>query len=223
VDPQEKSAYYSLGVIDWKKWYPVWLRAREQLGMKPDDSGPLPNASARRDLMERYGRLIEHGIWNLETALRVDPMYHDAMAYMNLLIRERADLRDSIEDYRRDIALGDQWVEKALETMRAKARAETRNRALHVPVMSPVRKIEPIYPPLAKQARIQGTVCFTAIIDKDGQVQDLQLIRGHPLLVNSARDAVSQWEYRPMLLNGEPIDVITQVDVDFTFGLTVQQ
>jgi hypothetical protein len=103
VDPHEKNAYYSLGVIAWKKWHPVWLRARQQFGMKPGDSGPLPNASARRDLMERYGRLIEHGIWNLETALQVDPMYNDAMAYMNLLIRERADLRDSIEEYRGDI------------------------------------------------------------------------------------------------------------------------
>jgi len=195
VDPQQKNAYYSLGVIDWKKWHPVWLRAREQFGMKPGDSGPLPNASARRELAKRYG----------------------------LLIRERADLRDSLQEYRGDIALADQWVEKAIETMRAKARAETRSRALRVPVMSPVRRIEPAYPPLAKQARIQGTVRFTAIIDKDGQVQDLQLISGHPLLVNSARDAVSQWEYRPMLLNGEPIEVIAQVKVDFTLGLTVLQ
>ena len=210
-------------MIDWKKWYPVWLRAREQFGMTPGDSGPLPNASARRDLMERYGRLIEHGIWNREKALQVDPLYNEAMVYMNLLIRERADLRDSLEECRGDVVLADQWVQKAIDTMRAKVRAEARTRALRVPVMSPVRKVEAVYPPLAKQARIQGTVRFTAIIDKDGQVQDLQLISGHPLLVNSAREAVNQWEYRPMLLNGAPIEVITQVEVDFTLGLTVQK
>src|ERR1700693_3110485 len=179
--------------------------------MTPGDSGPLPNASARRDLMERYGRLIEHGIWNREKALHVDPLYNEAMVYMNLLIRERADLRDSLEECRGDVVLADQWVQKAIDTMRAKVRAEDRTRALRVRVMSPVRKVEAVYPPLAKQARIQGTVRFTAIIDKDGQVQDLQLISGHPLLVNSAREAVNQWEYRPMLLNGAPIEVITQV------------
>jgi TonB family protein len=203
VDPQQKDAYYSLGVIDWKKWHPVWLRTREHFGMTPDVSGPLPNASVRRELMERYGLLIEHGISNLEKALQIDPGYHDAMAYMNLMIHERADLRDSLEEYRSDIALADQWVQKAIDTMRAKARAETGSRALRVPVMSPVRRVEPVYPPLAKQARIQGTVRFTAVTDEDGQVQDLQLISGHPLLVESAREAVMQWEYRPTLLNGK--------------------
>ena len=74
-----------------------------------------------------------------------------------------------------------------------------------------------------KQARIQGTVRFTAVTDEDGQVQDLQLISGHPLLVESAREAVMQWEYRPTLLNGKPVEVVTQVDVNFSRGLTVQE
>jgi tetratricopeptide (TPR) repeat protein len=166
VDPQEKSAYYSLGVIDWKKWYPVWLRAREQFGMTPGDSGPLPNASARRDLMERYGRLIEHGISNLEKALQIDPAYNDAMAYMNLLIRERADLRDSLEEYRGDIALADQWIQKAIETMRAKARAETRTWALRVPVMSLVRKVELVYPPLASKLGFKAQSALLRLLTK---------------------------------------------------------
>jgi len=81
-----------------------------------------------------------------------------------------------------------------------------------------IKKVTPNYPPLAKQARIQGTVHFTAIIGRDGTIQNLQLISGHPLLVPSATDAVKQWVYRPTLLNGEPVEVITQIDVNFTLS-----
>jgi len=81
-----------------------------------------------------------------------------------------------------------------------------------------IKKVTPQYPPLAKQARIQGTVRFNAVIGKDGAIQNLTLVSGHPLLVPSATDAVKQWVYKPTLLNGEPVDVITQIDVNFTLS-----
>jgi protein TonB len=81
-----------------------------------------------------------------------------------------------------------------------------------------IRKVTPVYPPLAKQARIQGVVHFTAIIGKDGTIQNLTLLTGHPLLVEAARQAVSQWQYKPTLLNGEPVEVVTQIDVNFTLS-----
>jgi TonB family protein len=81
-----------------------------------------------------------------------------------------------------------------------------------------IRKVIPVYPPLAKQARIQGTVRFTAIIGTDGNVVSLQLVEGHPLLVEAAQDAVSQWQYQPTLLNGAAVQVITQIDVNFTLS-----
>ncbi|HTP86887.1 MAG TPA: energy transducer TonB [Bryobacteraceae bacterium] len=81
-----------------------------------------------------------------------------------------------------------------------------------------IRKVIPVYPALAKQARIQGTVRFQAIIGKDGTIQNLQLVSGHPLLVASAQQAVSQWVYRPTLLNGEPVEVVTTIDVNFTLS-----
>jgi protein TonB len=81
-----------------------------------------------------------------------------------------------------------------------------------------IKKITPPYPQLAKQARIQGTVRFTAIIGKDGTIQNLQLIQGHPLLVPAAQEAVKQWVYKPTLLNGEPVEVVTQIDVNFTLS-----
>ncbi len=81
-----------------------------------------------------------------------------------------------------------------------------------------IRQPRPLYPVLAKQARIQGVVHFTAIIGKDGTIQNLTLISGHPLLVPAAQEAVKQWIYRPTLLNGEPVEVITQIDVNFTLS-----
>ncbi len=77
---------------------------------------------------------------------------------------------------------------------------------------------KPEYPPLAKMARIQGTVRLEAIISKDGTIQDLKVLTGHPLLVKSAIEAVSRWRYQPTLLNGEPVEVVTEVDVNFTLA-----
>jgi TonB family protein len=78
-----------------------------------------------------------------------------------------------------------------------------------------IEKVEPVYPPLAKSARVSGTVEFTAIIGEDGTIQNLQLVRGHPLLVNAAKEAVLQWKYRPTVLNGQPVAVVTSVVVNF--------
>lgn len=78
-----------------------------------------------------------------------------------------------------------------------------------------IHKVIPLYPPLARQARIAGTVRFTAIIARDGTIQNLALVSGHPLLVQAATDAVRQWRYRPTLLNGEPVEVIAPIDVIF--------
>jgi protein TonB len=81
-----------------------------------------------------------------------------------------------------------------------------------------VNRVQPLYPPLARQTRISGTVKLHAIIGKDGTVQQLQVLSGHPLLVQSALDAVKQWRYQPTLLNGEPVDVDTEVDVIFSLA-----
>jgi protein TonB len=81
-----------------------------------------------------------------------------------------------------------------------------------------VNKVQPGYPPLARQTRISGTVKLHAIIGKDGVVQQLQVVSGHPLLVQSALDAVRQWRYQPTLLNGEPVEVDTEIDVIFSLA-----
>jgi protein TonB len=81
-----------------------------------------------------------------------------------------------------------------------------------------VRKVPPSYPPLARQARIQGTVILQATISKEGSIENLQLISGHPMLAPAAIEAVKQWKYKPYLLNGEPVEVETQVQVNFTLA-----
>ncbi len=81
-----------------------------------------------------------------------------------------------------------------------------------------VNKVTPVYPALAKQARISGTVRLQAVIAKDGSVVELQVLSGHPLLQQAALDAVRQWRYQPTLLNGEPVEVVTTVDVIFSLG-----
>jgi len=81
-----------------------------------------------------------------------------------------------------------------------------------------VRRVNPVYPPLARQARIQGTVILQAQISKEGNIENLQLISGHPMLAPAAIEAVKQWKYRPYLLNGDPCEVDTQVMVNFTLA-----
>jgi protein TonB len=81
-----------------------------------------------------------------------------------------------------------------------------------------INRVQPQYPPLARQTRISGTVRLHAIISKDGSVQQLEVLSGHPLLVQAALDAVRQWKYRPTLLNGEPVEVDTTIDVIFSLN-----
>jgi TonB family protein len=234
ADPANKEAPYSMGVIAWAKWYPALMTARVSVGMRPEDPGPLPE-TVRGELKAKYSSLIEEGITNLNRALALDPQYDDAMAYLNLLIRERADLRDTEEQYEADVKVAEEWVQKTLDTKKAKAQAGVAESprtsggggggGARMPVrdggmvqpqtVNPVVKVDPVYPPLAMQARVQGTVRFTVRIAKDGSIQSIQLISGHPLLVKAAQDAVKQYVYDPVVVNGERREAITQVDINF--------
>ncbi|HYL96760.1 MAG TPA: TonB family protein [Terriglobales bacterium] len=81
-----------------------------------------------------------------------------------------------------------------------------------------VHQVKPVYPPLARQARIQGTVLLQAIIGKDGSIENLRLVSGHPMLAPAAIEAVRQWRYRPYTLNHAPVDVQTEITVNFVLG-----
>lgn len=81
-----------------------------------------------------------------------------------------------------------------------------------------IHKVEPIYPPLAKSARVQGNVILSAVISKEGTIQNLHVVSGHPMLIPAALEAVQQWRYRPFLVTGEPVEVEAQVTVTFQFS-----
>jgi periplasmic protein TonB len=81
-----------------------------------------------------------------------------------------------------------------------------------------IRKVQPIYPALARTARIQGTVVLQAMISKQGSIENLRVLSGHPMLVQAAMDAVRQWRYRPYILNNEPVEVETQITVNFSLA-----
>lgn len=81
-----------------------------------------------------------------------------------------------------------------------------------------IQKVEPQYPPLARAARVQGEVVLSAVIDGNGQINNLQLVSGHPMLVQAAIAAVKQWRYKPYLLNGQPVEVETTITVIFSLS-----
>jgi TonB family protein len=240
ADPADVTAYYSLGFIVWAQWYPEYGKARAAAGLQQATPGPIPDASVRAALRAKWWPMLDEGIWNLNQALSYSPQYADAMAYLNLLIRERADLRDNAEEYRRDVAEADQWVRKALEAKRAAAAQPNGIVAAPPPPPPPppagggtptrvkvgtnvqqanlISQVPPVYPPLARQAKIEGVVRMSVTIDREGRIAHIEIVSGHPLLVPAALEAVKQWVYRPTLLNGQPVEVQTTVDVNFSLS-----
>ena len=121
VAPNNKEAYYSIGFIAWKTWFLPYMDARAKLSMKPEDPGPIKDKKVREQLKEKYGTIIEEGMKSLQKALEIDKNYDDAMAYLNLLYRERADLADTKDAYNKEVGIADDWVQKALETKKLRA------------------------------------------------------------------------------------------------------
>ncbi len=115
INPDNRDAWYSLGVIDWMKWYTPLMNARSTIGMKPEDPGPLKDKNVQSQLRDKYLAIINDGISKLETANKVnkDPNYFDAMAYMNLLHRERADLAETQVQYQKDMDTAENYFQQA--------------------------------------------------------------------------------------------------------------
>jgi len=121
LNPQNKDAYYTLGVIAWTQWLVPDREARNKIGMKPEDPGPLKKKDIRDELKVKYRPMLDEGVANMQKALDIDKEYDEAMAYMNLLIRYRADLDDTPEQYKKDIDEADAYIQKALATKKIKA------------------------------------------------------------------------------------------------------
>jgi tetratricopeptide (TPR) repeat protein len=124
VDPTNATGFYSKGFIAWSEWYPALGTARANLGMKIEDPGPIKDKKVREELKAKYSAIIEEGLRNLDQALKVEPDYDDAMAYENLLIRERADLADNKEEYEQQVKIADDWEDKAMAVKKKKTEAK---------------------------------------------------------------------------------------------------
>jgi tetratricopeptide (TPR) repeat protein len=121
ADPKEAEAYYSLGVIAWAQAYPNIQTERVKLNMKPDDPGPIKNEKVRAELQAKYGKTIDDGLGYLQKAIEIDKENDDAMTYLNLLLRKKADIEDTPDAAKSDIAKAEDFANKSLEIKKIKA------------------------------------------------------------------------------------------------------
>ena len=122
--PDNKEAFFTLGVMAWTRSLEPLRKGRQKLGMKPEDPGPIKDGAVRMELRAKYLPVVQEGLDDLDRAVAIDAEYDDAMVYLNLLYRAKADLEDSPQGYRDDIARADIWVEKVTETRKVKAERE---------------------------------------------------------------------------------------------------
>jgi hypothetical protein len=125
LDPNDPEPYYSVGVIDWTACYQPRMEERAKLGMKPDESLSAKNKDQKKvcaDLKTKNGPSITEGIDSLNKAIQLRPDYDDAMAYLNLMYREKADVEcDDLATRQEDLKTADHWVDQTLLTKKAKA------------------------------------------------------------------------------------------------------
>ena len=125
LDPNDAEPYYSVGVIDWSACYAPRMEARAKLGMKPDEHLSGKNKDQKKvcdEMKVKNGPAIQEGIDSLDKAIKLRDDYDDAMAYMNLMYRERADVECDDEAARAaDLKTADGWVDKAMDAKKAKA------------------------------------------------------------------------------------------------------
>jgi TonB family protein len=235
-DANTKESYYSIGVSAWTKSNLALTAVRDRLDMRSSDPGILPNPE-RRQMQALYWSMIQEGIWNLDRALDLDPGFSHAMAYKGLLIRERAELRDTEEEYESDIAAANELAFKSFTSKPPRSQPVVEFQGTPPPVATTsrvrvdageqerklVKKIEPIYPPLARAARITGNVIFTVVVGKDGSILNFQLVSGHPLLVPSATETLRKFAYLPTIIGGSAVEVVTRVRFKFELGFIEPQ
>ncbi len=123
LDPKNAEAYYSIGVIAWTKAYPARMKARADAHMDPQANTPFKDKKAREALCSVNGPIIDEGFTNLNKAVELNPDYDDAMAYINLMYREKADCEDSPQDRDKDLDAANTWVDKLMKVKQKKAAA----------------------------------------------------------------------------------------------------
>jgi tetratricopeptide (TPR) repeat protein len=121
ANPKDAEAYYYLGVIAWSQAYPAIMSARVGLHMPGDQIGPIKDPKVRKQLQDQWSKVIDDGLANLHKALDIDKENEDAMSYVNLLLRRKADLEETPEAAKADLAQAEDWSNKSLDMKRIKA------------------------------------------------------------------------------------------------------
>ncbi len=163
AEPEEAEAYYYLGVIDWVKVYTPIQTARQQLGMNPPDPGPIKDANLRSALQSQFGQTIQDGLANLHKCLTIDRGNEDAMTYLSLLFRKKADLEDSVEAATSDLKQADEWADKSIAAKQKKPDSKPSSagevRTLRIggkeAQKNLIHRVDPVYPVIAKAGDVK--------------------------------------------------------------------
>jgi tetratricopeptide (TPR) repeat protein len=208
-DPTGK-IYASAGELIEASWRQVMRRAIPV----PSNLGLLPNP-LRQTLAEKYNSIINEGLADFQRALQIDPANSSAASGISDLIRGRAVLRNTNEEYAADIAVADTWTDRELNTRDSPNAPQDRVR-LSESEQKLIQKVIPNYPPAASQAHVTGSVRFAVIVGRDGRPITIQPLSGNPVLFEAAKSALKQWVWRPVLVNGKPVEIVTEVEVSFS-------
>jgi len=181
ADPNDKGAYYTAGFVDWVVTYPDYANARLAAGMKPQDSGILPDAGLRQGLRVKHMGHIEDGFRMLQIALQIDPEYADAMAYMNLLSRIAAGIAENQARHDELMAEGEGWVTRALAVVRKGKQQPPPPPSPPPDVNRPAWELRPPPPPPPPPPPEAGQDKIgTKIIRVEGSVQQAMLLKQTP-------------------------------------------
>lgn len=221
LDPRNVEALYRLGVVSWMKVFPAVVAARRHTAMDPETPGPIRDRSERAVLNARYRADLNYAITTLEQAVALDPSRSDAMAYLHMAYRARADFKDTRSEWDEDQSTADSWRERAWDVGSAKL-PEMPAPALHAILTVDAEQMRknlihsaPAVCPVG--VHVVGAVpsiILDAMIAADGTVHDLTFQDGPAELTTAAVEAASRWTYRSDLLDRNQT-IKTVIEVPF--------
>jgi TonB family protein len=215
ADPNNFLAHYDLATAIGEQCMPSLMQAYVDSGFLNSTNAILPFGPQRQALQKKIGGLLADGIGHSRRALEINPNSGEAMRQLSSLLKIRASIDDSEEGSTADQREARDWMRKANEQQAALGMPAFVRISSRIAEANLIERVDPVYPAAARAIRLQGTVEFTVVIDEQGHVADTTLVRGHPMLVNAARDALAHWVYRPTMFNGQAVKVTTTVDVVF--------
>jgi len=237
LDPRNVDALYHLGMVSWMKVFPAVVSARREAAMDPETPGPVRDRSSRAVLNAKYRADIDYAIASLEQAVALEPSNNEAMAYLQVAYRARADLKDTRAEWDADQNAAGLWREKAYEVGSAKqvvSDPDTDGKSGRDP-MAPwamvfmpsaitidgwtmeqkLRHSTAAACPANYPSDGMRAVILHAVIDRDGSVMYLEPRDGPPEGFPAALEAARQWTFEPTLAKGKPTMVKTNIIVAF--------